>query len=56
VGPDAGDAPPFGQEGGGRSRGAAHGLVGLRERAAPAGARVVIGRRDGGGFVLRVGW
>jgi two-component system, NarL family, sensor histidine kinase DesK len=56
VGPDAGDAPPLGQEGGGRSRGAAHGLVGLRERAAPAGARVVIGRRDGGGFVLRVGW
>jgi two-component system sensor histidine kinase DesK len=34
----------------------AHGLVGLRERAAAAGASVVVGRREGGGFVLRVGW
>jgi two-component system sensor histidine kinase DesK len=33
-----------------------HGLVGLRERAAAAGARVVVARRDGGGFVLTVAW
>jgi two-component system sensor histidine kinase DesK len=41
-----------------RSSGAseAHGLVGLRERAAAAGARVVVGRRDGGGFLLTVAW
>ncbi|HYJ74310.1 MAG TPA: histidine kinase, partial [Kineosporiaceae bacterium] len=36
--------------------GQTHGLVGLRERASAAGARVVVGRRDGGGFVLKVGW
>ena len=35
---------------------ASHGLVGLRERAAAAGASVVVARREGGGFVLRVGW
>jgi two-component system sensor histidine kinase DesK len=34
----------------------AHGLVGLRERAAAAGARVVVARREGGGFVLTVCW
>ena len=33
-----------------------HGLAGLRERAAAAGAARTVGRRDGGGFVLRVGW
>jgi two-component system sensor histidine kinase DesK len=33
-----------------------HGLVGLRERAAAAGADVVVERRHGGGFVLRVCW
>jgi two-component system sensor histidine kinase DesK len=33
-----------------------HGLAGLRERAAAAGAAVTVSRRDGGGFVLRVGW
>jgi two-component system, NarL family, sensor histidine kinase DesK len=33
-----------------------HGLVGLRERAAAAGAKVVVARRDDGGFVLRVCW
>jgi two-component system sensor histidine kinase DesK len=33
-----------------------HGLVGLRERAAVAGAALVVGRRDGGGFVLTVCW
>jgi two-component system, NarL family, sensor histidine kinase DesK len=36
--------------------GQTHGLVGLRERASAAGARVDVGRRDGGGFVLKVGW
>jgi two-component system, NarL family, sensor histidine kinase DesK len=33
-----------------------HGLVGLRERAAAAGASVVVERREGGGFALRVCW
>ncbi len=33
-----------------------HGLAGLRERAAAAGAAVTVGRRDGGGFALRVHW
>jgi two-component system, NarL family, sensor histidine kinase DesK len=33
-----------------------HGLVGLRERAGAAGARVVVARRDGGGFLLTVTW
>jgi two-component system sensor histidine kinase DesK len=37
-------------------QGASHGLVGLRERAAAAGASVVVARREGGGFVLRVCW
>lgn len=32
------------------------GLAGLRERAAVAGASVTVGRADGGGFRLRVGW
>jgi two-component system, NarL family, sensor histidine kinase DesK len=60
VGSDAAGAdadavtPPFDE--GGRSNDASHGLVGLRERAAAAGARVVVGRRGGGGFELRVGW
>lgn len=55
VGPDADrEAPP--PEEGAQQHGRAHGLVGLRERAAAGGARVVVGRRDGGGFVLRVGW
>jgi two-component system sensor histidine kinase DesK len=33
-----------------------NGLAGLRERAAAVGAAVAVSRRDGGGFVLRVGW
>jgi len=33
-----------------------NGLAGLRERAAAVGAAVTVCRRDGGGFVLRVGW
>jgi two-component system, NarL family, sensor histidine kinase DesK len=33
-----------------------HGLAGLRERAAAVGAAVTVSRREGGGFVLRVGW
>jgi two-component system, NarL family, sensor histidine kinase DesK len=33
-----------------------HGLAGLRERAAAVGAAVTVGRRDGGGFALRVHW
>jgi two-component system sensor histidine kinase DesK len=33
-----------------------NGLAGLRERAAAVGAAVTVGRREGGGFVLRVGW
>ncbi|MGV1008700.1 MAG: sensor histidine kinase [Dermatophilaceae bacterium] len=35
---------------------ATHCLTGLSERAAAAGASVLVGRRDGGGFWLRVGW
>jgi two-component system sensor histidine kinase DesK len=33
-----------------------HGLSGLRERAADAGASVTVGAVEGGGFRLRVGW
>jgi two-component system sensor histidine kinase DesK len=33
-----------------------NGLAGLRERAAAVGAAVTVRRREGGGFVLRVGW
>jgi two-component system sensor histidine kinase DesK len=33
-----------------------NGLAGLSERAAATGAAVSVSRRDGGGFVLRVGW
>jgi two-component system sensor histidine kinase DesK len=33
-----------------------HGLAGLRERAADAGASVSVGAAEGGGFRLRVGW
>jgi signal transduction histidine kinase len=33
-----------------------NGLAGLRERAAAVGAGVTVSRREGGGFVLRVGW
>jgi two-component system sensor histidine kinase DesK len=33
-----------------------HGLAGLRERAAAAGAAVTVGRSADGGFRLRVGW
>ena len=33
-----------------------NGLAGLRERAAAVGAAVTVCRREGGGFVLRVGW
>jgi two-component system sensor histidine kinase DesK len=50
---DDGVGPSDGRPGGPSG---AHGLVGLRERAAAAGARVVVARRDGGGFVLTVAW
>ncbi|HYY11722.1 MAG TPA: histidine kinase, partial [Kineosporiaceae bacterium] len=33
-----------------------NGIAGLRERAAAVGAAVTVSRREGGGFVLRVGW
>jgi two-component system sensor histidine kinase DesK len=33
-----------------------HGLTGLRERAEAAGASLVLGRAEEGGFRLRVGW
>jgi two-component system sensor histidine kinase DesK len=33
-----------------------NGLAGLRERAEAVGAAVTVTRREGGGFVLRVGW
>lgn len=36
--------------------GSGQGLVGLRERADAAGARLSVGHAAGGGFVLRVGW
>jgi len=55
VGPD-GAGEPSAAEDVGRPGASAHGLVGLRERAAAAGADVVVAPRDGGGFVLRVGW
>ena len=35
---------------------AGHGLAGLRERADAAGAQLLIGGTDDGGFRLRVGW
>jgi two-component system sensor histidine kinase DesK len=35
---------------------AGHGLAGLRERAEAAGAQLLIGGTDDGGFRLRVGW
>ncbi|MGI8447230.1 MAG: histidine kinase [Streptosporangiaceae bacterium] len=39
---------------GGCGAASGHGLAGLRERAADAGARVSVGRPAGGGFALRV--
>jgi two-component system sensor histidine kinase DesK len=42
---DAADAPAPG-----------HGLAGLRERAAAVGAAVTVGRRQGGGMLLKVHW
>jgi two-component system sensor histidine kinase DesK len=41
--------------GSGRSE-AGNGLTGLRERAEAAGARLLVGDTEGGGFSLRVGW
>ena len=35
---------------------AGNGLTGLRERAEAAGAQLLVGRTDDGGFRLRVGW
>jgi two-component system sensor histidine kinase DesK len=45
-----GPAEPDGRLDGG------HGLAGLRERAGAVGAAVTVGRRQGGGFALRVHW
>ena len=36
--------------------GPGHGLTGLRERADAAGAYLMVGRSEQGGFALRVGW
>jgi two-component system, NarL family, sensor histidine kinase DesK len=55
VGPDVAGTSPLAEQGD-RSDAREHGLAGLRERAAAAGGHVVVGRRDGGGFILRVGW
>jgi two-component system sensor histidine kinase DesK len=47
---------PDGDRVGERAQATGHGLVGLRERAAAAGAAVTVGRSTDGGFRLRVGW
>lgn len=55
-GPATGGFPDGDHGGPGADGVAGHGLAGLRERAAAAGAAVTVGRSADGGFRLRVGW